>query len=120
MSCIFGPKNHVVEQVRKIPLFIIVAACSFMLFSVGSVLKCQPVDSLMKQAEQWKQRNLIKGLTVDAYIDVYYLGNIGGTIPTSHTYEFQSNSPYINQVRVNMLDLDIQFENRWARATVRS
>ncbi|MEI7501498.1 MAG: hypothetical protein WCK84_13750, partial [Bacteroidota bacterium] len=45
---------------------------------------------------------------------------IGGTIPTSHTYEFQSNSPYINQVRVNMLDLDIQFENRWARATVRS
>lgn len=77
----------------------------------------QRVDSAMRQAEQWKKRNLIKGLTVEAYLDVYYVGNIGGTIPSSHTYEFQSNSPYINQVRVNMLDLDIQYENRWARAT---
>lgn len=77
----------------------------------------QPVDSAMRQAEQWKQRSLMKGLTVEAYIDVYYIGNIGGTIPSSHTYEFQSNSPYINQVRVNMLDLDIHYKNRWARVT---
>jgi hypothetical protein len=105
-----------VEQVRKILLFLTVAACWFMLLSGGSALRCQPADSLLNQAEQWKKRNLIKGLTVEAYIDVYYVGNIGGTIPTSHTYEFQCNSPYINQVRVNMLDLDIQYRNRWARA----
>ena len=117
MSCIFEPKNYVVEQGRKILFFIIVAACSFMLFPAGSALRCQPVDSLVKQAEQWKNRHLLKGLSVEAYLDVYYVGNIGGTIPTSHTYEFQSNSPYINQVRVNMFDLDIQYENRWARAT---
>ena len=105
------------EPVKKIILIIKIAACSFTLFFSDSALRCQPVDSLLNQAEQWKKRNLIKGLTVEAYIDVYYVGNIGGTIPSSHTYEFQSNSPYINQVRVNMLDLDIQYENRWARAT---
>jgi opacity protein-like surface antigen len=105
-----------VEQARKIILVIEVAALSCMLFFSGSALMCQPVDSLLNQAEQWKNRNLIKGLTVEAYIDVYYVGNIGGTIPTSHTFEFQSNSPYINQVRVNMLDIDMQYKNRWARA----
>jgi hypothetical protein len=99
-------------------LVIMVATCSHMVFFGGSVLRCQPADSLLNQAEQWKKRNLIKGLTVEAYIDVYYVGNIGGTIPSSHTYELQSNSPYINQVRVNMLDLDIKYRNRWARATV--
>ncbi len=104
-------------QSRKLLFMIVVAACSIMLFFGGSPLKCQPADSLLNQAEQWKNRSLMKGLTVEAYIDVYFIGNIGGTIPTSHTYEFQVNSPYINQVRVNMFDLDIKYENRWARAT---
>ncbi len=88
-----------------------------LLLTVCRTAEGQGADSAMHRAEQWKHRTLPSGLTVDAYLDVYYTGNIGGTIPTSHMYEFQSNSPFINQVRVNMFDLSIEYRNRWGRAT---
>lgn len=93
------------------------AALLFILLFTGTALRGQPADSLLNHAEEWKNRNLARGLTVHAYLDIYFIGNIGGTIPTSHTFEFQTNSPYINEVRVNMFDLEIRYENRWARAT---
>lgn len=89
----------------------------YLLMCTAIVTAGQTADSVMRKAEVWKQHNLLKGLTVEAYIDIYYIGNIGGTIPSSHTYEFQSNSPFINQVRVNIFDLDIEYQNRWGRAT---
>lgn len=90
---------------------------SFILLSPALRLSGQSVDSILTKAEQWKAKQLMKGLSIEAYMDVYFIGNIGGTIPTSHVYEFQSNSPFINEVRVNMFDLTLHYSNRWARLT---
>jgi len=78
---------------------------------------CQKADSLLSKVEQWKLKHLIKGLDIHVYLDAYYVGNIGGTIPTSHTYEFQTNSPYINEARVNMFDVQINYNTSWSRLT---
>ena len=96
---------------------LLLAISLFVLLFPVQVTVGQTIDSLLSKAEQWKLKNLMKGLSVQAYVDVYYVGNIGGTLPTSHTYEFQSNSPFINEVRVNMFDLNIHYSNRWARVT---
>ena len=102
---------------KKISLLLILTVSSFILLIPEKRLMGQSVDSVLNKAEQWKIKNLMKGLSVQAYVDVYYIGNIGGTIPTSHTYEFQSNSPFINEVSVNMFDHDIHYSNRWARVS---
>lgn len=75
----------------------------------------QKPDSVLSKIEQWKLKHLLKGLTIQVYLDAYYVGNIGGTIPTLHTYEFQTNSPYINEARVNMFDVLINYNTSWAR-----
>ena len=75
----------------------------------------QQPDSLLSKIEQWKLKHLIKGLDIQVYLDAYYVGNIGGTIPTSHTYEFQTNSPYINEARVNMFDIQMNYNTSWSR-----
>lgn len=77
----------------------------------------QNPDSLLSKIEQWKLKHLLKGLTVDVYLDAYYNGNIGGSIPTTHTYEFSTNSPYINEARVNMFDVLINYTTNWSRMT---
>ena len=77
----------------------------------------QKLDSLLSKAEQWKLKHMMKGLSLQVYVDAYYVGNIGGTIPTSHTYEFQTNSPFINEARVNMFDVSMNYNNNWARMT---
>ena len=84
------------------------------LFIIRSVYAQQP-DSLLSKVEQWKLKHLIKGLNIQVYADAYYVGNIGGTIPTSHTYEFQTNSPYINEARVNMFDIQMNYNTSWSR-----
>jgi hypothetical protein len=61
-----------VDQVRKILHFLMGAVSLFILFFGGSALRCQPFDSLLNHTEQWKNRNLIKGLTVDACIRLQY------------------------------------------------
>jgi len=96
---------------------LIVTMLSIILLFPALKLSGQSVDSVLTKAEQWKAKTLMKGLSIQAYMDVYYVGNIGGTIPTSHIYEFQSNSPFINEVRVNMFDLTLHYTNRWARVT---
>jgi hypothetical protein len=75
----------------------------------------QQLDSLLSKAEQWKLKHLMKGLYIQAYFDAYYTGNIAGSIPTSHTYEFMTNSPFINEARINMFDLALTYTNSWAR-----
>ena len=75
----------------------------------------QKPDSLLNKIEQWKLKHLMKGLSIQVYLDAYYIGNIGGTIPTSHTYEFQTNSPYINEARVNMFDVMMNYNTSWSR-----
>jgi len=79
--------------------------------------RAQKLDSVLSKVEQWKLKHLLKGLNVQVYFDAYYNGNIGGTIPTSHTYEFMTNSPYINEARLNMFDILLIYNNSWARLT---
>lgn len=88
----------------------------FFLFSLSPCYSQQP-DSLLSKVEQWKLKHLIKGLDIQVYLDAYYVGNIGGTIPTSHTYEFQTNSPFINEARVNMFDVLVNYNTSWSRIT---
>ena len=101
---------------KQVLLLIVSLSLMIMLFPALK-LSGQSVDSVLTKAEQWKAKTLMKGLSIQAYVDVYYVGNIGGTIPTPHIYEFQSNSPFINEVRVNMFDLTLHYANRWARVT---
>ena len=89
---------------------------SLFLFIIPPGFSQQP-DSLLSKVEQWKLKHLIKGLSIQVYADAYYVGNIGGTIPTSHTYEFQTNSPYINEARVNMFDILMNYNTSWSRMT---
>lgn len=96
---------------EKHPLLIAVLACSLFFGNVTA----QKLDSLLNAGEQWKLKHLVKGLSINAYLDAYYVGNIGGTIPTSHTYEFQTNSPFINEARLNMFDLLMTYTNSWSR-----
>jgi hypothetical protein len=80
-------------------------------------VKPQQLDSLLSKAEQWKLKHLLRGLNIQVYFDAYYNGNVGGTIPTSHTYEFETNSPFINEARLNMFDVLLTYNNSWARLT---
>ncbi|MCX6248363.1 MAG: outer membrane beta-barrel protein [Bacteroidetes bacterium] len=85
------------------------------LLSIIGPIFCQQADSLLNKVEQWKLKHLMKGLSIQVYADAYYVGNIGGTIPTSHTYEFQTNSPYINEARLNMFDVQLNYNTSWSR-----
>jgi len=87
----------------------------FVLLSVAGPVCSQQADSLLSKVEQWKLKHMIKGLSIQVYADAYYVGNIGGTIPTSHTYEFQTNSPYINEARLNMFDIQLNYNTSWSR-----
>jgi hypothetical protein len=94
--------------------FFILTLC---LFALILPARAQKLDSLLSKAEQWKLKHLLKGLNISVYFDAYYNVNIGGTIPTSHTYEFMLNSPYINEARLNMFDILMNYNNSWARLT---
>ncbi|MEI6050706.1 MAG: outer membrane beta-barrel protein [Bacteroidota bacterium] len=85
------------------------------LLSITQRVSCQQSDSLLSKVEQWKLKHMIKGVNIQVYADAYYVGNIGGTIPTSHIYEFQTNSPYINEARLNMFDIQLNYNTSWSR-----
>jgi len=104
-------KKKVYSQIIRLLLFPLI------LMLINLPCRSQALDSLLSKAEQWKLKHLMKGLSLDVYMDAYYVGNIGGTIPTSHTYEFQTNSPFINEARVNMFDVTMNYNNSWARMT---
>lgn len=88
-----------------------------LLLSLHGQAQIENMDSLMTKAEQWKVKTLLKGVSVNVYLDAYYIGNIGGTIPTNHVYEFQTTCPLINEARINMFGILINYNTSWSRLT---